>query len=98
MSLGRNEPCHCGSGKKYKKCCLPKDKEPRHEKEAELAETRQVQGEQNVNSLFREPSVNQPAGGEIVLFREPQRAQEWVAPRVQSQDEIDPAGNGRQLN
>ena len=23
--LGRNEPCHCGSGKKYKKCCLDKD-------------------------------------------------------------------------
>lgn len=23
--LGRNEPCHCGSGKKYKKCCLEKD-------------------------------------------------------------------------
>jgi len=21
---GRNEPCYCGSGKKYKKCCLPK--------------------------------------------------------------------------
>jgi SWIM/SEC-C metal-binding protein len=21
---GRNEPCHCGSGKKYKKCCLNK--------------------------------------------------------------------------
>jgi len=21
-ALGRNEPCHCGSGKKYKKCCL----------------------------------------------------------------------------
>ncbi|EBK0974140.1 zinc chelation protein SecC, partial [Salmonella enterica] len=19
---GRNEPCFCGSGKKYKKCCL----------------------------------------------------------------------------
>jgi len=19
--VGRNEPCHCGSGKKYKKCC-----------------------------------------------------------------------------
>jgi hypothetical protein len=25
MKLGRNEPCHCGSGKKYKKCCLAKD-------------------------------------------------------------------------
>jgi len=21
-ALGRNEPCHCGSGKKYKKCCI----------------------------------------------------------------------------
>lgn len=20
--IGRNEPCYCGSGKKYKKCCL----------------------------------------------------------------------------
>jgi hypothetical protein len=25
MKLGRNEPCHCGSGKKYKRCCLAKD-------------------------------------------------------------------------
>jgi len=23
--IGRNDPCHCGSGKKYKKCCLSKD-------------------------------------------------------------------------
>lgn len=23
--LGRNEPCHCGSSKKYKRCCLPAD-------------------------------------------------------------------------
>lgn len=23
--IGRNEPCHCGSGKKYKKCCIDKD-------------------------------------------------------------------------
>ncbi len=22
---GRNDPCHCGSGNKYKKCCLSKD-------------------------------------------------------------------------
>ncbi len=22
---GRNEPCHCGSGRKYKRCCLEKD-------------------------------------------------------------------------
>ena len=24
--IGRNDPCHCGSGKKYKKCCLVKDR------------------------------------------------------------------------
>jgi hypothetical protein len=22
MTVGRNEPCHCGSGKKYKNCCI----------------------------------------------------------------------------
>ncbi len=21
LNIGRNDPCHCGSGKKYKKCC-----------------------------------------------------------------------------
>ena len=25
--IGRNDPCPCGSGKKYKKCCLPLDEE-----------------------------------------------------------------------
>ena len=24
--IGPNDPCHCGSGKKYKKCCMQKDK------------------------------------------------------------------------
>lgn len=24
-SIGRNDVCHCMSGKKYKKCCLEKD-------------------------------------------------------------------------
>ena len=27
MKIGRNAPCHCGSGKKYKQCCLRKDEE-----------------------------------------------------------------------
>ncbi|MBM7649272.1 hypothetical protein JOC78_002225 [Bacillus ectoiniformans] len=26
MAIGRNEPCPCGSGKKYKQCCLKKEK------------------------------------------------------------------------
>ena len=24
MRLGRNDVCRCGSGKKFKKCCLPR--------------------------------------------------------------------------
>ncbi len=24
---GRNDPCRCGSGKKYKNCCLPKEQQ-----------------------------------------------------------------------
>jgi hypothetical protein len=34
---GRNDPCPCGSGKKYKKCCLTNDEA---EKGAELAAVR----------------------------------------------------------
>jgi len=34
MKIGRNDPCHCGSGEKYKKCHLPKDNA---ERSAELA-------------------------------------------------------------
>ena len=25
IKVGRNDPCPCGSGKKYKNCCLDKD-------------------------------------------------------------------------
>ncbi len=35
---GRNEPCTCGSGRKYKQCCLPAD-------EALAAAARKVQAE-----------------------------------------------------
>jgi hypothetical protein len=28
--VGRNDPCPCGSGRKYKKCCLKKDRRKRH--------------------------------------------------------------------
>jgi hypothetical protein len=36
--IGRNEPCHCGSGKKYKKCCMDKDRE--HEIESQQSTKR----------------------------------------------------------
>ena len=32
---GRNDPCPCGSGKKYKNCCLAKDEAAERERLAE---------------------------------------------------------------
>lgn len=43
--VGRNDPCPCGSGKKYKKCCLRKEEEERRA---------QVFGKQADNSSERE--------------------------------------------
>ncbi|HEY7515459.1 MAG TPA: SEC-C metal-binding domain-containing protein [Vicinamibacteria bacterium] len=36
--LGRNDPCHCGSGKKYKNCHLGKDEEAARAARAKAAE------------------------------------------------------------
>lgn len=33
-ALGRNDPCHCGSGKKYKQCHLDKDEQASREARA----------------------------------------------------------------
>jgi hypothetical protein len=38
MSVGRNDPCPCGSGKKYKKCCLAKDEAAARQAYAQRAE------------------------------------------------------------
>ncbi len=35
--LGRNDPCHCGSGRKYKACCLDKDQAAEREALAKAA-------------------------------------------------------------
>jgi hypothetical protein len=36
--LGRNDPCHCGSGRKYKQCCLAKDEAAAREARAKALE------------------------------------------------------------
>ena len=42
---GRNDPCPCGSGKKYKKCCLPRDEEARRREEAARPKAATTDGE-----------------------------------------------------
>jgi len=45
--IGRNDPCPCGSGKKYKRCCLDKHIAAKHEKtDAEVENLRAKEKEQ----------------------------------------------------
>jgi hypothetical protein len=37
-SLGRNDPCHCGSGKKYKQCHLAQDEAAERDARAKAAD------------------------------------------------------------
>ncbi len=49
MKIGRNDPCPCGTGQKYKKCCAAKDAAARSAQfaaeQAELLATRKAQAE-----------------------------------------------------
>ena len=38
-NVGRNDPCHCGSGKKYKNCHLDRDEAAAREARAKAADT-----------------------------------------------------------
>lgn len=48
--IGRNEPCPCGSGRKYKKCCLEKDRAK------EIARNRIKLGEKQFNLTIQKIS------------------------------------------
>jgi hypothetical protein len=52
-NIGRNDPCPCGSGKKYKNCCLGKQKDSSSPKGAEqiFTDLRQVLHEHDFASL-----------------------------------------------
>ena len=67
---GRNEPCHCGSGRKYKHCCLEKD-----EKKATAARAKAAAAAE-----APEPAADAGRGG-----REAQaRAKAGIEPAVES--------------
>lgn len=50
LRIGRNDPCPCGSGKKYKKCCYP-DSEKKKEIERAL---RKADKKEDIISLINE--------------------------------------------
>ncbi len=49
MKAGRNDPCPCGSGKKYKKCCMEKDLASEREQKTRIIEAPQANEKKRYN-------------------------------------------------
>ncbi len=64
QKTGRNDPCPCGSGKKYKKCCEMQAAAPKKFR-AEIIPSEQPQqasqGMNKVSSLFFRNAIPAPA-------------------------------------
>jgi hypothetical protein len=56
-ALGRNDPCHCGSGKKYKQCHLDKDEAAARDARAAKA----AEAEKNAPAVEPAPETDKPA-------------------------------------
>jgi hypothetical protein len=52
---GRNDPCRCGSGKKYKQCCLAKDEAAAREARAKAAAEAPAPSEEPAAAATRPP-------------------------------------------
>jgi hypothetical protein len=68
---GRNEPCHCGSGRKYKHCCLEKDNA-----EASAARKAAAEAVQQSSSV---PETPDASTGKPVRSPKRQNHQPWKA-------------------
>ena len=58
--IGRNDPCNCGSGKKYKKCCLVdlKPQKSLYEKFEETGLIGCCSVEENLSTSYKEILAN----------------------------------------
>lgn len=73
MDIGRNDPCHCGSGKKYKKCCEEKDQAKAHkvlekqwtEAEKEFAKSKEQEAKEAAEGKTSEQPGHVPPKGHI---------------------------------
>lgn len=57
---GRNDKCPCGSGRKYKQCCLEKDEEAAREARAKAAEEAAAAAAANQDEAAAPAPHNEP--------------------------------------
>lgn len=62
MNIGRNDPCPCGSGKKYKKCCETKKPAPK-KFAAQVLSSGMDQTTNKITKLLQKPSPPPPTAG-----------------------------------
>ncbi len=65
--IGRNEPCPCGSGKKYKHCCIEKDQE-RLRHSTEIAGMTEAELHANPEPFLTAVRIEQYQGHEVARF------------------------------
>ena len=64
-TTGRNDPCPCGSGRKYKKCHLAEDEAARHKELAKAAEEREAVLEADAKTEAEEESSSGKADSKL---------------------------------
>jgi len=85
MSIGRNDPCHCGSGKKYKKCCLAKDEEAKRAREEEAIRAKQAALHPQFAGNEPKPKVPPPSPPDPQLAAWDERWEEFEAADYEGQ-------------
>jgi|ERR1051325_8627949 hypothetical protein len=70
---GRNEPCHCGSGRKYKHCCLEKDNA-----DASAARKAAAEAVEQSSAVSETPDAAAPKA-KAVRSPKPESHQPWKA-------------------
>ncbi len=94
-NVGRNDPCPCGSGKKYKCCCIRKDQRQRRRRVASSPDPQPVQGVDDVRRrarrLRRELEEHLPDDEKARELRGQIDSVEHMMEYVLMQDEIDAA-------
>jgi len=73
-SLGRNDPCHCGSGKKYKQCCLNKDEAAERTARAKAAEkAEKAEKSEKADKSDKSAKDQEQQSAEAAQAKQPQR-------------------------
>lgn len=81
---GRNDPCPCGSGKKYKKCCLP-----RHEEARKFVPQEQLREMEEKSRLKEKLEKDVRRGFDLIFSEDYERAGSYAGKQLESFPEDD---------